>query len=85
MLGKDSNPQIPIGTIISKELKIIGSHGMGATAYPELLGRIADGLLAPEKLITNLISLEELPESLSQLGFFQTDPGLTVIDRFATA
>lgn len=85
MLGADSKPQIPMETIIARELKIIGSHGMGAAAYPELLSRIADGSLAPEKLIANLISLEQLPDTLLNLGSFQTDPGLTVIDRFATA
>jgi alcohol dehydrogenase len=85
MLGHDATPQIPMGTIIAKELKIIGSHGMGAAAYPELLDRIVDGSLTPEKLIANLISLEQLPDALHQLGFFQTNPGLTVIDRFATA
>jgi alcohol dehydrogenase len=85
MLGEDAKPRIPMGTIIAKELKIIGSHGMGAAAYPELLGRIANGTLTPEKLIANSISLEQLPEALHQLGSFQTDPGLTVIDRFATA
>jgi len=84
MLGKDAKPEIPMGTIIAKELRVIGSHGMGAAAYPELLERIADGVLAPEKLIANSISLEQLPEALHQLGSFQTDPGLTVIDRFAT-
>lgn len=82
MLGADSKPRIPMGTIIAKELKLIGSHGMGAAAYPELLGRIADGSLAPEKLIANLISLEQLPDALHQLGSFQTDPGLTIISHF---
>ena len=81
-MGTDSKLRIPLGTIISKELKLIGSHGMGAAAYPELLGHIADGSLAPGKFIANLISLEP-PDALRQLGSFQTNPGLTDIIHFS--
>lgn len=82
MLGKDRSPRLPMGSIIAKELKIIGSHGMSAAAYPDLLARIANGSLSPGKLIANSISLEQLSESLQRLGDFQTDPGVTIIDRF---
>lgn len=82
MLGKDTHPRLPLGAIIAKELKVIGSHGMGAAAYPELLDQIANGTLSPEKLIVNSISLSEVPDCLQKLGEFQTDPGLTIVDRF---
>jgi len=82
MLGEHSTPEIPIGRIIAKELHVIGSHGMGAAAYPEMLQRVADGSLQPEKLIAKSISLDDLPAELEQMGSFATQPGITIIDRF---
>ena len=40
MTGKDALPQIPMGSVISKELEIIGSHGMQAHQYPAMLDLI---------------------------------------------
>ncbi|MFT4546792.1 MAG: alcohol dehydrogenase [Verrucomicrobiales bacterium] len=82
MLAEDAVPPIPIGAIIAKELKLIGSHGMGAAGYPELLRHVASGKLRPDKLIARAISLDQLPDALEQMGVFQTEPGLTIVERF---
>jgi len=39
----------------SDELEILGSHGMQAHKYPEMLKMIIDGKLHPEKLIEKTI------------------------------
>jgi alcohol dehydrogenase len=75
------NPQIPVGLVMSHELEIIGSHGMQAHKYPEMLEMIRLGKLQPEKLIGKTISLEESIEELVQMNNF-SGTGVTVIDGF---
>jgi len=50
--------------MVGKEmiLEILGSHGMPAYRYPEMLQMIQAGKLSPEKLIGDTISLEESSE-----------------------
>ena len=40
-------PAVPMERVIARELQVLGSHGMAAHAYPELLGLIAAGRLDP--------------------------------------
>lgn len=72
---------VPIGTIMSRELEIIGSHGMQAHKYPEMLEMIRQGKLQPQKLIGKTISLEESLAELVNMNSF-TGRGVTVIDKF---
>lgn len=66
---------LPMGRVIAWELEILGSHGMPAHAYPEMLALIESGALVPELLITRTISLDEAAEALVQGG----RPGVTLI------
>lgn len=72
---------IPMGLVISNELEIMGSHGMQAHKYPEMLEMIRLGNLQPQKLIGKTISLEESTEELVNMNNF-SGTGVTVIDRF---
>ena len=81
MVGDNARPEIPMGNVLSNELEILGSHGMQAHRYAEMLGMIRDGRLAPEKLIGRLISLEESIDALVSMNAFAT-PGVTVITEF---
>ena len=81
LAGDQANPPIPMEKVIAGELEIIGSHGMQAHAYPEMLQMIDDGKLQPQKLIQKTISLEELPEALMEMNSFQ-NLGITVVNRF---
>ena len=73
--------EIPIDKVIARELEIIGSHGMQAHRYPEILGMIRKGRLEPQKLIGELISLDISPKYLMEMDKFN-GTGVTVIDRF---
>ena len=73
--------KIPMNQVIGKELILLGSHGMPATAYPTMLRPIRQGDLQPQKLISHKVSLEESKDILAQMGTFQTK-GVVVIDRF---
>jgi len=81
MLGDESSPHVPMDKIIAHELEIVGSHGMQAHRYPELLSMIENGHLRPDKLIGKTISLEDALIELPAMDKF-AGVGVTVIDRF---
>ena len=79
--AEDKNTAIPINLIIANELEIIGSHGMQAHKYPEMLRMIEQGKLEPQKLIGKTVTLEESIEELMNMNNFK-GTGVTVIDEF---
>ena len=81
MLGDHKHPSVPMDKVIAHELEILGSHGMQAHKYNELLEMIRTGKLEPRQLIRRTITLEESLEALTQMDEF-SGTGITVIDRF---
>jgi alcohol dehydrogenase len=79
MLGSQSNPPIPMSTVIAGELEIYGSHGMQSIDYPRMLRLIASGALAPDRLVTDIVSLQRGAQLLIELDKYP-NPGITVID-----
>ncbi|OOR88498.1 alcohol dehydrogenase [Moraxella caviae] len=78
MLGDDSMPAIPMGRVIAGELEILGSHGMQAHRYPDMMAMIAAGKLEPSKLIGKTITLEQSIDAL--IGMENNkDVGVTVV------
>ena len=81
MTGDHKHPPVPMDRVLSDELEIIGSHGMQAYKYPEMLQLIIDGKLKPERLIEKTISLEEAIFHLPNMNAFD-HKGVLVIDSF---
>ena len=81
MTGDHQNSAIPMNLVIARELAILGSHGMQAHRYPELLAMIQAGRLRPDRLVGKRISLEESLGALVRMDSF-SGTGVTVIDRF---
>jgi alcohol dehydrogenase len=81
MLAEHSTPQIPMGKVIAHELEILGSHGMQAHRYPDMLAMIQSGKLSPEKLIGKTISLEQSIDALMNMDKFEA-AGVTVVTKF---
>lgn len=81
MVAGERGPGVPMDRVIANELEIVGSHGMQAHRYPELLAMIEAGKLSPEKLVGRTISLEEAVSELPRMNSFRGS-GVTVIDRF---
>ncbi len=79
--AEHKNTAIPMNLVIANELEILGSHGMQAHKYPEMLEMIRQGKLQPQKLIGKTVSLEESIEELMNMNNF-AGTGVTVIDRF---
>ncbi len=81
MTGNHQHPKIPMDQVLANELEIIGSHGMQAYKYPEMLEMIKNGKLQPEKLIKKTITLEESTLALPNMDKFD-NKGIWVIDSF---
>jgi D-arabinose 1-dehydrogenase-like Zn-dependent alcohol dehydrogenase len=61
-------PRVPMDLVIARELTLLGSHGMAATAYPEMLALVEAGRLRPGDLVAREIGLDEVPEALAAMG-----------------
>lgn len=72
-------PEVPMERVIALELELLGSHGMAAHAYPELLGLIAAGRLAPRRLVTRELGLDDAGAALAGIG---DHPGIAVVTSF---
>lgn len=81
MVGEDALPPLPMGPVISKELEILGSHGMQAFEYKPMLDMITAGVLDPARLVSHTVSLADSIDVLTGMGDFNTS-GVVVIDRF---
>lgn len=79
MTGNHKNLKVPMDRIMSNELEIIGSHGMQAYKYPEMLKMIVNGKLKPKKLIEKTISLENTISELPNMDSFNHN-GVVIID-----
>jgi alcohol dehydrogenase len=81
MVGEHSDPSLPMGPVIGRELELLGSHGMQAYRYPEMLQMIVSGKLRPDLLLGKTVTLEASMKELENMGNFGVT-GITVIDRF---
>lgn len=81
LVADQSTPRIPMDIVLANELEIIGSHGIQAHRYSEMLAIINKGELAPEKLIGRTISLEQSIDALVSMDKFE-GTGVTVINQF---
>ena len=81
MTGYNKHPKIPMDAVIANELEIIGSHGMQAFKYSEMLEMIKNGKLKPQKLIDRTISLENAITALPNMDKFE-NKGALVINSF---
>lgn len=81
LLAQQSRPALPMDQVLSKELEILGSHGMQAHRYPAMLEMIRDGRLQPGKLLGRTITLEE---SVTALPSMDRNPsaGVMIINSF---
>ena len=81
LAGSEANPTIPMHLVIAKELEILGSHGMQAHAYPEMMQMILNHKIAPEQLIGRRISLEAAAGALMRMDSFE-EKGMAMITQF---
>jgi alcohol dehydrogenase len=68
---------LPMHRVMSWELEIVGSHGMSAHTYRELLAAVSAGRLRPDLLVTRRVRLEDVCDLLP--GFSQPNTGAGII------
>jgi D-arabinose 1-dehydrogenase-like Zn-dependent alcohol dehydrogenase len=69
-------PLVPMERVVALELELLGSHGMAAHAYPELLELVVSGRLRPDLLVTAEVDLDGAGQALAEVG---RSPGITVL------
>lgn len=67
MFGDAATAALPWGELISKELEVVGSHGMAAADYPQLLAMVADGRLDIARLLGRVVGLDDAPAELAAM------------------
>ena len=73
------HPRVPMERVIGWELDVLGSHGMAAADYPDMMALIEQGLLQPQRLVERTIGLDEAATLLP--GFDRaTVAGMTMVD-----
>jgi alcohol dehydrogenase len=80
-LLSDGPTPLPMDAVIARELEILGSHGLAAGDYAELLALIESGRVDPGLLVDREISLDQVPEELIAMRNFSGD-GVAVVTRF---
>ncbi len=81
MTGDHQHPNIPMDLVVANELEILGSHGMQAHKYPEMLELIRHSDMKLEDIITQRVTLEEASHILPKMNSFG-HKGIIVIDSF---
>lgn len=79
MLTPTGLSAMPIGRVIAWELDLLGSHGMAARDYPEILAMVASGALNPAILITREVDLAEGSIALQEMST-ASPTGITVLN-----
>jgi alcohol dehydrogenase len=78
LLADESEPPLPMGQVIARELEIRGAHGLQAREYAGMLELIAQGRLQPEKLLGKTITLSQVGSELAAMDSFP-GVGVTVV------
>lgn len=75
----EGHPRVPMARAIGWELDLLGSHGMAAVDYPEMLALIESGALRPQSLIERVVGLDEAAGLLPAMET-ATPAGMTIIN-----
>ena len=79
-----TDPVVPMGAVIGRELAILGSHGMPAHDYPGLMELVVSGDLRPQDLIERRVRLDHVPDALVAMANDRSAGGVTVVDLAPT-
>ena len=81
LAGDSYRPAIPMELVIANELEVIGSHGMQAHCYADMLGLIMNGRMNPATLVGQTLDLRQAASALGNPEPLRV-AGISVIDRF---
>ena len=69
---------VPLARALSFELDLLGSHGMAASDYPEMLDLVVGGTLRPQDLLDRVVGMAEAARLLP-LADSASPTGITVL------
>lgn len=75
------NIDIPVDLIAFRELSVIGSFGMQAARYPEMLRMVESGKLVPQDMVGDTVKLEQAGDVLASMAGYET-VAMSVITSF---
>nr|WP_241432254.1 alcohol dehydrogenase catalytic domain-containing protein [Ilumatobacter nonamiensis] len=78
MTGDAEFAPIAYARVIGWELDVLGSHGMAAANYPDMLALVRDGQIDLDRLVTRTVTLDDAIDALVRPD--DGGPGITVID-----
>ena len=70
----------PISRVIRDELEVLGVHGLSASRFHEVFALMRAGRLDPAAIITQRLSLADIPAALPAMGGF-AQPGVSVVTQ----
>lgn len=72
---------LPMATVVAKELEVLGTKGMSARQYPELMDLIASADMDLGLLVSRTMALEDLPGAFETMEGFGGS-GVAVVSEF---
>ena len=74
MTGADERGVLPLPAdlIVAKEVTIVGSMGMQARCYPEMLRMVETGSITPSALVTETVSMDGVSDVLEAMSGYKT-------------
>lgn len=74
MSGADEEGMLPVpaDVIVARELTIVGSYGLQARCYPEMLRMVESGAITPGSLVTEEVPLEQVSDVLQAMSAYNT-------------
>jgi alcohol dehydrogenase len=72
---------LPVDTMVMDEREFYGSYGMPPNEYDAIFRMMDTGKLDPGRIVSETVSLEEVPETVESLGDYET-VGIPVVDEF---
>ena len=72
---------VPVDRMVTTEVDFLGSYGMAPTEYDEIFRMMDRNKLDPGRVVTDTVSLDDVPDLLSKYDEFAT-LGIPVIDEF---
>jgi propanol-preferring alcohol dehydrogenase len=72
---------VPVDVIVFRELSIVGSFGMQAARYPEMLDLVESKKVNPQLLLGETVALEQAGDVLAAMSSYET-LAMRVITKF---
>jgi threonine dehydrogenase-like Zn-dependent dehydrogenase len=68
----------PVSRVIRDELEVLGVHGLSASRLHEVFALIEAERLDPRAMVTQRLTLADVPQALPAMGHFAS-PGVAVV------